>query len=134
MAIVTIPYSFSPNTQILSAQVNANFNVLAGYLNSGGMSDVFNASGRITLPGGVQMCWGSQDVPVDGEPTFVTFAEPFSTQCWTVVVSADNPYASNPWALSASSNSPALNGFTGTLAGGPGGGAVALIRYIAIGN
>lgn len=133
MAVVTIPYSFVPNTTIISAQVNADFSAIATYLNTGTGS--FSTSGYIVLPGGIYVQWANQaGVNADGSgATAVSFPIAFPTGVFTVVPSINNAYQSNAWELTCHWDTATTTGFNINVAGGPSGKTVT-VSYFAVGN
>lgn len=133
MAIITLPFNFVPNTTIVSSQVNADFNTLANYVNSG--VGVFSFTGYVVLPGAIYVQWDLLlNVKADGSgATTATFATPFPNNLFQVVAQVSNPFQSSPWALTIQTTAEGSTGFSVNVAGGPAGSTVS-VRYMAIGN
>lgn len=133
MALIALPYSFVPNTNIASAQVNANFNTLANYINAG--SGNFIANGYAILPGGLYLQWGSAiNVAADGSaPTVVTFPAPFPNACFQFVPAIQNAYQTNNWGLSVQYDTPTKTNANVNVALGPAA-STTTVSWFAIGN
>jgi hypothetical protein len=134
MAVVTIPYSFVPNTVIASAQVNANFNALVAYINTNSGSSIA-ASGFIILPGALYVQWATATgVAYDGSSaSAVSFPTAFPTACFGVIPIPKNVYQTNAWQLSSQFDTPTTSGCNINVSGAPPG-TTGSVFYVAIGN
>lgn len=134
MAVISLPYSFVPNTTIISAQVNSNFSTLASYVNTG-VGAFTAAAGYAVMPGALYIEWGQQaSVASDGSlATTVTFNTPFPTACFVVICQIVNAYQSTPRALTVQTTAVGASSFQVNVAGGVASETVT-VHYMAIGN
>jgi len=130
MALVTIPYNFTPNTLAQSAQVNANFAALANYLNNG--SGVLGNNGYVRLPGGLILQWGTATlVPADGSATAtINFPLLFPTGVFRFIPAIDTTSA---WMLSCNVGAVVAASATVLVGGAPAGSTVS-VGYYVLGN
>lgn len=133
MAVITIPFVFTPNTTIVSAQVNSNFSAIAAYLNTGTGS--FAANGYAVLPGGLYIQWATATgVAYDGaSASAVSFPTAFPTACFGVIPIPKNAYQTNAWQLSSQFDTPITTGCNINVSGAPAG-TTGSVFYVAIGN
>lgn len=131
---ITLPFTFVPNTTIVSAQVNQDLQTLLNAFNSG-LGQSFTASGYAILPGGLYVQWGSVTVDADGAAAAsATFSQPFPTGLLAKpICGISNNYQTNQWELSApQTTGETQNGFNVSVAGGPQGSTVT-VSYLAVG-
>lgn len=131
--LISLPFSFSPNTLAKSSEVNADFNALALYINAGIAAGT--ANGYTALPGGIYLQWGTvNSVAADGaSASAVTFPIAFPTSCFGLVATVKNAFQSNPWGLTVQWDTPTVSGFNLNVGGAPAAQTVAVF-WTAIGN
>lgn len=128
MALVVLPYSFTPNTLIDATQVDANFAALAAYLNTPTRS--FNPNGYVTLPGGLILQWGVANGPAPG-PTLVNFPLAFPNNVWSLAFAPNAGTGS--FQVTAQYGGLTLTGFELYILA-TGGSGSRNIAWIAVGN
>jgi hypothetical protein len=137
MSLVTIPNVFVPNTLAQAGQVNANFSVLANFINSGILSQA-GPSGSMTLPGGIIIQWGTiANVPADGSElsSTIDFTTAFPTVCFGVIANVTLTSIGSPVASLGGIviSNFTVSGFQAITTGGSIGSTVSAF-YIAIGQ
>jgi hypothetical protein len=132
-ALISLPYIFQPNTLAQSAQVNADFSVIASYINNG--IGTFSGTGYVVLPGGIYLQWGTiNGVKADGSgASAVSFPTTFPNACFGLSPSIQNAFQSNPWGLTVQWDTPTLSGFNLNVGGAPASSTVSVF-YVAIGQ
>ena len=134
MALVVIPYTFSPNTLAQSAQVNANFTALANFINNG--SGTFATPGYVILPGGLIIQWGSATVAGDGSAALpVSFPLTFPTNVFAVLPGTAQYNSGDGAQLCNGTEDTSARSTTGATFRAIGGSATPVtFNWIAIGN
>jgi hypothetical protein len=131
----SVPYQFSPGETAASAQVNANFQAIVHFLNSGGGGSFVPETGYIILPGGLIVQWGvATGVAADGSAaTPVTFDLQFpNALLGKPICGVSNPYQTDPWAVGLATDTEIATGFNVNAFGAPVDSTVS-VGYLAVG-
>jgi hypothetical protein len=142
MPLITLPYTFVPDTTADATQVNSNFativNLLNGLLDTENIAtilegdSVLTQNGQAVLPGGLILRWGLlTGVYVDGStPVQVIYSTAYTLFAAGPFFAPFNTnFAANPWGLSPQLQAASEDGFTVYLIGGPAGQTASLFWF-----